>query len=335
MTLLALRALGLGDLLVAVPALRGLSAAFPGHRRLLALPGWLHPLAELIGGWDELVAVAGLDEPLPAGLPDIDVAVNLHGRGPSSSALLDQAHPRRRIGHAQPGWPGPAWVPPLPERQRWCRLLAWHGVAADAADIALDRPSAPAPEVGAVLVHPGAAYGAKRWPLPRFADVVAAHREHGHRVLITGGAQDRDLADQLAALAGIPASDVLAGRTGLPELAALVAAARLVISGDTGIAHLAFAYRTPSVTLFGPADPRQWGPPAGGPHLLLGGRRRRGDPFATDPDPALLAVTVPQVLRASGVLGVLPSTPDWNGPGLEMASDGAPAKGAVPARIPK
>jgi hypothetical protein len=56
--------------------------------------------------------------------------------------------------------------------------------------------------VGAVLVHPGAGYGAKRWPLPRFAAVIAAHREHGHRVLITGGAADHDLADQLAALAG-------------------------------------------------------------------------------------------------------------------------------------
>jgi len=312
-TLLALRALGLGDLLVAVPALRGLCAAFPGHHRLLALPGWLHPLAELIGGWDELVAVPGLDEPLPAGLPDTDVAVNLHGQGPRSSALLDTVHPRRRIGHAQPGWPGPAWVPPLPERERWCRLLAWHGVPADPADIALARPRVPAPVVGAVLVHPGAGYGAKRWPLPRFAAVIAAHREHGHRVLITGGAADHDLADQLAALAGVPPSDVLAGRTGMPELAALVSAARLVISGDTGIAHVAFAYRTPSVTLFGPADPHQWGPPAGGPHLLLGGRRRSGDPFATDPDPALLAVTVPQVLRASGVLGVLPSAIDSTG----------------------
>ncbi|HEY0638819.1 MAG TPA: glycosyltransferase family 9 protein, partial [Pseudonocardiaceae bacterium] len=74
---------------------------------------------------------------------------------------------------------------------------------------------------------------------------------------------------------------------------------RLVLSADTGVAHLASACRTPSVVLFGPAEPRRWGPPPEGPHTVLThAELRRGEPFADDPDPALLAVTVDEALAA-------------------------------------
>jgi ADP-heptose:LPS heptosyltransferase len=327
--LVALRALGLGDLLVAVPALRALRRAFPEHRRLLATPEWLHPLTELVGGWDEPVAVVDLGPRWPRWLTELaastdTVAVNLHGKGPESAALLDQLAPARRIGHRGPGWPGPEWVEELPERSRWCRLLAGHGIPADETDLRLPSPPAswarPARDSagpgagpgagseagsvrpGAVLVHPGAAYGAKRWPVHRFAQVAAHLRARGHTVLVTGNAADRDRAAQLARLAGLPQSAEYAGRTDIRRLAALVSTAALVISGDTGIAHLAVGFGVPTVTLFGPADPRRWGPPPGGPHLVLHGPGRRGDPFAEDPDPALLAITVPEVQAAAASL---------------------------------
>ncbi|PSK61743.1 hypothetical protein B0E53_06352 [Micromonospora sp. MH33] len=64
---------------------------------------------------------------------------------------------------------------------------------------------------------------------------------------------------------------MLAGRTGLAELAALVAGARLVVSGDTGAAHLATGYGTASVVLFGPVPAAHWGPPPDRPrHRVLG-----------------------------------------------------------------
>jgi ADP-heptose:LPS heptosyltransferase len=78
-----------------------------------------------------------------------------------------------------------------------------------------------------------------------------------------------------------------------------VADAALVVTVDTGAAHLASAYGTPSVVLFGPAPVSRWGPPAG-PHVVLtDGRLRRGDVFATEPDPALLAVSADDVLEAA------------------------------------
>ena len=142
---------------------------------------------------------------------------------------------------------------------------------------------------GAVLIHPGAAAGSRRWPVDRYAAVAAALSAAGHRVVATAGPSERDLAAAVGA-------DVLA--PDLLGLAALVADAALVVCGDTGVAHLATAYGTPSVLLFGPVPPAEWGPRTG-PHTVLWRGGRRGDPHGTQPDPALLAVTVEDVLAAA------------------------------------
>jgi ADP-heptose:LPS heptosyltransferase len=123
----------------------------------------------------------------------------------------------------------------------------------------------------------------------RFAAVAAALRADGHRVVVTGGPSERDLA---AAVGAEPVA------TDLTELAALVADAALVVCGDTGVAHLATAYGTPSVLLFGPTPPAEWGPRSG-PHTVLWRGSGRGDPHGADPDAALLALTVPDVLTAA------------------------------------
>lgn len=299
---LVLRALGLGDLLVSVPALRALRRARPEHRVLLAAPAWLRPVAGLTGAVDALLPVDGLDEPLPdplttGGPPDL--AVNLHGRGPQSHALLDALAPRHRIGHAAPGWDGPAWADDVHERVRWVDLLSSHGMPGDPTDVALARSDVASPAPGAVVVHVGAAYGSRSWPADRFAAVVAALAED-HQVVLTGSAAERERAAVVARAAGLPDPANLAGRTDLGVLAALVADARLVVSVDTGAAHLATAYGTPSVVLFGPAPVSRWGPPPGGPHVTLTDEsRRRGDAFGDEPDPALLAVTVADVLGAA------------------------------------
>ena len=156
-------------------------------------------------------------------------------------------------------------------------------------------------------MHPGAAFGAKRWPVERFAAVAAALAGDGHRVVVTGGRDEAALAARVAAAGG---GLDLAGRTSIDELLALVAGARLVIAGDTGIAHVATAFGVPSVTLFGPVGPEQWGPPADPRHVVLtDASLRRGDRFADEPDPALLAVGTAEVLaRARDLLRTEPAT---------------------------
>ncbi|GAA4657649.1 MULTISPECIES: glycosyltransferase family 9 protein [Amycolatopsis] len=298
----AFRPLKLGDFLVVVPALRAVRRAWPEHELVFATNEWLRPVVELAGCVDTLLPTHGM-KPLDERYAHPDVAVNLHGTGPHSTAVLDALEPRRRIGHSGHGWPGPEWLDDIHERERWCRMLRAHGIPADPDDFLLRPPPVPSPAPGAVLVHPGAAYGSKRWPLSRYADVVRELRGEGCRVVLTGSAAERELAMELATRTGLPHDDVLAGDTDLSTLAALVAAARLVVSGDTGIAHLAYAYRTPSVTLFGPVSARHWGPPADGRHRALSADAdRRGDPFAAEPDPALLGVSTAEVIAAAVAL---------------------------------
>jgi ADP-heptose:LPS heptosyltransferase/uncharacterized protein YjbJ (UPF0337 family) len=295
--LVAYRALGLGDLLTAVPALRALRAAFPAHRITLAAPAVLAPLAELSGAVDEVVDTAPLDVPA---VPGAAVAVNLHGRGPQSHRALLAARPRRMIafGSREVPWRGPPWREHEHEVRRWCRLLVQSGIAADPSRLDLPPPDIPSPAPGATVIHPGAASPARRWPAERWAAVARAERDAGRRVVVTGSDAERPLAEAVAD-AGI---EVLAGRTSLLELAALVAAADRVLCGDTGVAHLATAFRTPSVVLFGPTPPEEWGPPRDRPqHVVLHGGGR-GDPHGDVPDPGLLAITVDDVLAVTSGL---------------------------------
>jgi ADP-heptose:LPS heptosyltransferase len=72
----------------------------------------------------------------------------------------------------------------------------------------------------------------------------------------------------------------------------------LVLSGDTGLAHLAAAFGTPAVTLAGPVPPRLWGPPPRPWHRVLWAGLE-GDPHAAQPGPGLLAITPTQVIAAA------------------------------------
>jgi ADP-heptose:LPS heptosyltransferase len=293
--ILVLRALGVGDLATAVPALRALRRAFPGRPLLLAAPAWLAPLARLTEAVDDLVPCRDLTDPLPQLRPA--VAVNLHGRGPQSHELLQATHPGRLLAF---GAGGPSWRPDEHEVRRWCRMLRWYGLSSDPEDLTLTRPGSPRP--GATIVHPGAKSGLRRWPPDRFAATARALAEAGHDVVVTGSEAEADLAHTVAEAAGLPRTAVLAGATGLHGLAGLVGHARLLVSGDTGIAHLATAYGTPSVVLFGPVPPRLWGPPPDrGQHVAIwhGRTAEPGDTPSDTPHPALLAIGVDEVLSAA------------------------------------
>ena len=302
---LVLRALGLGDLLTAVPALRAVRRGLPGHEVVLAAPPALRDL--LVGPdlVDRVLPAHGL-APLDWPGPPPDVAVNLHGSGPQSHRLLLALRPGRLVAFAcaEAGVTGPAWDPTEHEVQRWCRLVGDAGWPAEPGELRLGPPRVPSPAHHAVVVHPGAAHSSRRWPAERFAAVARWAAAEGHDVVVTGSDEEVDLARETARAAGLADTAVLAGRTDLPALSALVADARLVVCGDTGLAHLASAHATASVVLFGPVPPPQWGPPPG-PHTVVwhGQARARagggGDPFGDTVDSALLAVTVEEVIEAA------------------------------------
>jgi ADP-heptose:LPS heptosyltransferase len=297
---LILRALGLGDFLTAVPAYRGLRHAFPEATITLAGPAVLEPLAALTGAIDQLLPVNGLGE-LSEMSPSPDLAVNLHGAGPESIGDLLATGAWRLLTHSHPRYPGiagPGWCEEMHEVERWTRLLTLEGIPADPTDLQLAKPAHSSAILDAVIMHPGAKAEARRWPVSRFAEVARGLDVAGHRVVITGSASERTRCLAVAGLAGLGQDSVVAGELDLGGLAALVAGARLVVSGDTGIAHLASAYATPSVILFGPTSPERWGPPAKNPATVLW-RGVTGDPHGQRVNPALLAIESDEVLEAA------------------------------------
>lgn len=299
---LVLRALGLGDLLAAVPALHAVRRALPQYETVLAAPAGLAAAVRATGTVDVHLATPDNGRQVPSldhwpGPPPA-VAVDLHGNGPLSHDALAALRPGRTLSFASPDpdHPDPPrWRRDEHERLRWCRFLTAYGIPADPAELRIPPPAAPSPAPGAVVVHPGADAPARRWPAERYAAVAAALRDAGHRVVVSGGPGEEDLCAEIAGLAGLGPADLLAGTLTFDDLSALVAGAALLISGDTGPAHLAYAHGTRSVTLFGPVAPSLWGPPPDRRHTVLWHPGPPGDPHAATPDPLLLRIGADEV----------------------------------------
>ncbi|WP_454049327.1 glycosyltransferase family 9 protein [Cellulomonas sp. Marseille-Q8402] len=316
---LVLRALGLGDALTGVAALRGVRRAWPGRRLVLAAPAEVGGFLARRGVVDAVLPAHGL-APLAGVGRGGHVAVNLHGRGPESHRLLAATRPARLVAFAGPGArDGPGFRADEHEVDRWCRLVAGAGGPCGPDDLRLDVPGVPdvpgvhrPPRSGdVVLLHPGAASGARRWPADRWGALGARLTTTGWAVAVTGGPDERDLAARVANLAGAGAHD-LSGVLDLDALAALVAGARLLVCGDTGVAHLATAVGTPSVLLFGPTPPAGWGPridPDRHRVLWRGEPGYAGDPHGAAVDPALDRITVDQAWDAVGQTLVAAATP--------------------------
>lgn len=298
---LVLQARGLGELLTAVPALRALRRARPDDRIVLAAPHRLRPIVDLITSVDAMVPTTEggslrWDGPAP------DLAVNLHGPDTESIVELIKTDARRILTYFNPAFPelpGPQWEPDMHLVDRWCHLLEFDGIDADRRNLGLVPPVATTSHRDAVVVHIGAGAAARRWPPDRFAAVIRHQSVLGREVIITGDEFEREIALGIAARAGLPPHRVLAGEQNLIELSATVAEAALVLCGDTGVAHLATAFGTRTVQLFGPTPPRQAGPP---PHLLARHdvlwAGQVGDPDADSTDAGLLRIGVSEVLAA-------------------------------------
>ena len=124
------------------------------------------------------------------------------------------------------------------------RLLTSHRVAQDSY---------------AVFV-PSSAHRDKCWPIERFAALAdKISSQFGWSIVATGTASESGIVQRLKSLANVPITD-LAGRTSLSELTALLSAAKLVVSNDTGPGHIAAALGVPLVLIFGPTNPARVAP---------------------------------------------------------------------------
>jgi ADP-heptose:LPS heptosyltransferase len=149
-------------------------------------------------------------------------------------------------------------------------------------------------------VHPAARDPRKIWPPERFALTARRLRKQaGGTIVIIGGPEERDLrlGERMASLCdGSPVVN-LAGRQSLPEMGAVISRLDVLVTNDSGPAHIAYALGTPTVTVFGFTDPAEWGP-------LDPERHRVVAPFETDierqpPEQRMLSIGIDQVARAA------------------------------------
>lgn len=112
---------------------------------------------------------------------------------------------------------------------------------------------------GWILVAPGAASERKRWPVQYFMEVIRTlHERTGKQVLLVGTLDERPVAEKIRA--ELPGGvGVFCGDMVLPETAALIANASLVIANDSAVMHLGFELGTPTVGIFGPTDHEKYG----------------------------------------------------------------------------
>lgn len=277
----------LGDTVMALPALHGLRAARPDVC-VVAIGRW----ASLLAG--QGVAAALVPYPSDGGARR-RLAASLRGMRADAAVLLPnsfesalaayQWRARTRLGydtdlrrtllsHAVPL--------PLPRRHQvdeYRGLLEAAGVAVPEADPVWRLPNDAAAgelvstllreggvpdgaqdEAKAVGLHLGASFGSsKLWPASAFGEMASRLRERGLAPVLLGSPADAGMAAAVSTCAGwaVPS---LVGQDRLELLPRLLARLACLVSSDTGVAHLAAAVGTPTVTLFGPTDPRLTAP---------------------------------------------------------------------------
>ncbi|MES2538234.1 MAG: glycosyltransferase family 9 protein [Pseudomonadota bacterium] len=291
MKVAVLRALQLGDLLCVVPALRALRHALPQAQvTLIGLP-WAKKFARRFHHHvDDFLALPGYpglpEQPLAAAaLPafialaqqrKFDLVLQMHGSGVLTNPLAMLLGGRRTAGFHEAGQycPDPenflVWNEDEHEVLRLLRLLSSLGMEAN--DTRLEFPlwesdfqalagcSGKLPARGAyACIHPGARLPSRRWPPERFAAIADRLSDHGLRIVLTGAVEEAAITDAVGRQMRAPALD-LSGKTTLGALAALIGDARMMVSNDTGISHIAAAVKTPSVVICSGANPRRWAP---------------------------------------------------------------------------
>ncbi len=165
--------------------------------------------------------------------------------------------------------PGEDLPEDIPEPERMLAIAAAAGYPSRGGGLAVRPPpdvSDLVPDEPFVVVHPGAAAPARRWPARHATHAVALLAEAGWRVVVTGGPDERLLTRAVAGTAGTD----LGGRTDLARLSGVLDRASAVVVGNTGAAHLAAAVGTPVVSLFAPVVPAVRWRPYRVPHVLLG-----------------------------------------------------------------
>ena len=293
---LLLRASRIGDFVCATPAFRALRAAFAAAEITLAGQPFVAGLAArcpYIDRFEAFPGYPGIGEQFFT--PDVtlrffkemqarefDVAVQMHGSGVYSNPFLLMMGAKKNAGFARDREGGGLDAPFRYEEHRHevlrlLELVEFLGAPAqgEATEFALWPEDHEAAEEALrylshplIGLHPGARDTRRRWPLARFAEAAKElHARVGGTVVAIGGEAERAACEAIGAvnLAGLP----------IPVMGAAIARMSLLVTNDSGPAHIAYALGTPTVTLFGGTSPEMWGPLDAARHAVIAGDLER------------------------------------------------------------
>jgi heptosyltransferase-1 len=188
------------------------------------------------------------------------------------------------------------WLPVDPAAEAWAdEILPRNDLTPGSPRTGL-RPWGGTP---AVLINPGAGWGAKRWPIERYAAVAESLVARGCRVVVNAGPGEEPLAEVIHRQTGGAATPLTCT---LAQLIAVTRRISLCIAGDTGPLHLACALGRPVVGIYGPTDPSRNGPFGTRFTVLRSPQSRRNHSRRAAPETGLLTIQPDQVLRAADAL---------------------------------
>jgi heptosyltransferase-1 len=195
------------------------------------------------------------------------------------------------VARALYGDPLPLGLPALPHNEA---AKQWCTEAGAGEDLGLS-----------VLLHPGAGWGAKRWPVERYAQAgILIAQQSGARILINAPPGELELGQALATQlqaplqnAGLPPALLLSPTVG--QLIELSRRISLAIGGDTGPLHLAAALGMPTVGIFGPTDPARNGPFHGRFRIFRDPGSTRDHTRHQQPEAGLLRIAPASVAEAA------------------------------------
>lgn len=332
-----LRASRIGDFLCATPALRALRMALPDAAITLITLPMLREIAQRLPYVDRVVefpGYPGIAEQLFEArratrflreMQDerFDLAIQMQGTGVNSNPFMLLLGARTTVGFVRPG-EGAGLLDaalPYPKHLHEIRcvlsLASFLGIPEQGEEILFPLQAEDLKQADRLLkeaappligLHFSARDEARRWSPNRFAAACSTLlHKYGGTVILVGEAQERELGGAIARCIDGPSRNLM-GQTSLLTLGGVLSRLAVLLTNDSGPAHIAYALGTPTVTVFGASSPALNGPLQAGPFRTVMHEvpcRPCGYGVCPIGNPCMLGVSVEEVVEAAEEVGQL------------------------------
>lgn len=281
-SILLIRPGGIGDAVHLAPAIQTLRSHFPRLSVTILAEERNASIFPLIDGTLRVLCYDRPSELLRAIWPRYDLVIDTEQWHRLSAVISRLVSARRRIGFGTNRERSRLFTDPLPydhdryEAEMFLSLITPLGIELPGSipppwlsippstDIQIQRHLAPLDGERFITIFPGASIPQRRWGAERFGVIVRTLADRGVKSVIVGGKGEREEGRRLAADGALD----LTGATTLPETAGILARSRLLLSGDSGVLHMAVGLGVPTISLFGPGRWLKWGPRGEGDRIL-------------------------------------------------------------------